>query len=177
MNASKKKTRVFWLVSVFIVIVLLMSLFQFCFPKEMKPEMWIGVIGSMVAIYFGLLRHWMDHDKIFKELFLELNARFDTMNEDLNALVKNEPIKSGRSSDQVIQDYLNLCAEEYLWYKLGRIDEDVWTSWKRGMDYYLLNSEEVNKYFENEKKFNQSYYRLFDVLEFKAPNVKIKDSN
>jgi hypothetical protein len=99
------------------------------------------------------------------------------MNEDLNAIVNKQPIKSGRSSDQVIQDYLNLCAEEFLWYRLGRIDEDVWISWKRGMDYYLQSSEEVKNYFVNEKAFNQSYYRLFDVLEIKKTKEKIRDLN
>ena len=177
MKSSKKKTRVYWLLAVFVIIVSGMALLQFFFPHKMKPEMWVGVIGSMVAIYFGLLGHWMNHDKMFKELFLELNARFDKMNEDLNAIVNKQPIKSGRSSDQVIQDYLNLCAEEFLWYSMGRIEEDVWTSWKRGMDYYLEKSEEVNNYFVNEKAFNQSYYRLFDVLEIKKTKEKIKDLN
>ncbi len=164
MRTSKKKTRVYWLAGVFALIVTGMALLQFFVPDKMKPEMWIGVIGSMGAIYFGLLGHWMNQDKMFKELFLELNARFDKMNEDLNAIVNKQPITSGRSSDQVIQDYLNLCAEEFLWYRMGRIEEDVWTSWKRGMDYYLQKSEEVKNYFVNEKAFNQSYYRLFDEL-------------
>jgi hypothetical protein len=177
MKTSKKKTRVYWLISVFAFIVLGMAWLQFFYPLQMKPEMWIGVIGSLVAIYFGLLRHWMDHDKMFKELFLELNARFDKMNEDLNAIVKKEPLKGGKSSNQVIQDYLNLCAEEFLWYRLGRIDEDVWISWKRGMDYYWQNSEEVENYFIREKDFNQSYYRLFDELKIKETKEKIKDSN
>ena len=167
MRTSKKKTRVYWLVVIFAVIASGMALLQFFFPHKMKPEMWVGVIGSMVAIYFGLLGHWMNHDKMFKELFLELNARFDKMNEDLNAIVNKQPIKSGRSSDQVIQDYLNLCAEEFLWYSMGRIEDDVWTSWKRGIDYYLQKSEDVKNYFVNEKAFNQSYYRLFDELKLK----------
>lgn len=37
------------------------------------------------------------------------------------------------SDRQVLFDYFNLCAEEYLYHKSGFIDSDVWTSWIHGM--------------------------------------------
>jgi len=80
MRTSKKKTRVYWLANVFPSIVLAMALLQFFLPDKMRPEMWIGVVGSLVATYFGLLKQWIDHDKMFKDLFIEFNTRFDGMN-------------------------------------------------------------------------------------------------
>ena len=165
----KKNSRLIWLIAVFVLIVLGLSLLQYHFSEKMKPEIWAGVLGSYVAIYFGLVRHWIDHDTMFKELFLELNARFDDMNEDLNSIVKNEKPVSDKTTEQVIQDYLNLCAEEYLWYKKGRIDEEVWKAWRAGMLEYI-KTETIKVIFERESDFDMSYYGLFGELKISKKN-------
>ena len=41
-----------------------------------------------------------------------------------------------QESQQLLMDYFNLCAEEYLYFRSGYIDEDVWRSWTRGMRIY-----------------------------------------
>ena len=53
-------------------------------------------------------------------------------------------------------DYFNLCAEEYLFYKAGYIDEEVWQSWLRGMAYFASNSRVLNLWREEIRE--QSYY-------------------
>ncbi len=37
---------------------------------------------------------------------------------------------------QVLYDYFNLSAEEYLYFKSGYIDGEVWAAWLRGMKYF-----------------------------------------
>jgi hypothetical protein len=41
-----------------------------------------------------------------------------------------------REDRQVLMDYFNLCAEEYLYFNAGYIDTSVWKSWMRGMKAY-----------------------------------------
>lgn len=113
----------------------------------------------------------MDHDKMFKELFLEFNQRFDNLNESLNAIVEGKELPNGKSKAAVIQDYINLCSEEYLWYKTGRIDNEVWDAWKKGIEYYYSKSEDTRKRFDMEKEESDSYYGLFDVLNLEEPET------
>jgi len=47
---------------------------------------------------------------------------------------------------------------------LGRIDEDVWQSWKGGMDYYWHKLAKIKEFFLEQSKFNESYNRLFEEL-------------
>ena len=62
-----------------------------------------------------------------RELFEKFNERFNNLNEDLNAIREGEFSSYGRKTAQgVIQDYLNLCSEEYLWKKRGLIDDEIW---------------------------------------------------
>jgi hypothetical protein len=48
-----------------------------------------------------------------------------------------------------IIDYLNLCSEEYLWWKKRRIPEDVWEAWKAGI-LENLSIPQINSVYKNE---------------------------
>lgn len=131
---------------------------------KVPPEIILSVVGGYSALYFGLTKHWMEKDKMFKDLFEDFNARFNSMNDDLNKIRENKQRPEGsRPDDEVIQAYLNLCSEEYLWFKRGRIDAKVWRAWLKGAEYYL-GGEKIRDLFEEESKENESYYGLFDVL-------------
>jgi hypothetical protein len=157
-------TRIALAFIIFIFPIVVMLLLQWANPEMMKAEVWIGVLGTCVAFYFGLLRQWLDHDKMFKELFSEFNMRFDALNGDLNEIVNQRKPNNKEESD-VIQDYLNLCAEEYLWYKTGRIEKEVWEAWRLGMQYYIDKSYKIKLHFSKEKAYKGSYYGLFDQLD------------
>lgn len=177
MRMAKKHPRQWGPIIVFLVIIwFLLSLPQWYSTiddnTEVWSNIWLGVIGGAATIYLGLIKQWMDHDKMFKELFLEFNKRFDDLNEDLNAIVEKEnKLSSGKTKEAVIQDYINLCSEEYLWYKTGRIDGEVWKAWKKGIEYYYHKSEDIRERFDMEKKERDSYYGLFDVLKLEKPET------
>lgn len=57
-----------------------------------------------------------------------------------------------------IHDYINLCAEEYYWYKKGMVDEDVWCCWHKGMINWYRNSFFIKKVVDNEISKNAAYY-------------------
>ena len=59
-----------------------------------------------------------------------------------------------------LNDYFNLCAEEYYWYKKGRIDDTIWKSWQAGMNSWYTNKPVIKEAWEKEyKNFgHQSFY-------------------
>jgi len=68
-------------------------------------------------------------------------------------------------------DYFNLCAEEYMFYEAGYIDERVWQAWLRGMCYFA-GDEAVRRLWESEIR-SCSYYHckmsLIDALDSLQP--------
>ncbi len=141
-------------------------LFEYSLPEGKEYE---AIIAGLV-LYFGILYNIMTYkisaDKFSKELFNEFNERFDKMNENLNRIIKEEFFYFAHSNftiDDVVIDYMNLCAEEYYWYRKGRVDYLVWDSWKKGMIYYLKNPSFMSV-VEDQRKEKDSYYGLYDEL-------------
>ena len=103
-----------------------------------KANQW-QIIGATIAgvlsyCYF-VQQQRLAETQLFKQLFTEFNARYDSLNDDLAAIVAGRQPK--REDSSVITDYFNLCAEKYLFYQQGYILEEVWRSWCRGMQQYL----------------------------------------
>jgi hypothetical protein len=48
-------------------------------------------------------------------------------------IIFNEKIVFTPNQRNLVIDYFNLCAEEFLWYKKNRIPNDVWSAWKSGI--------------------------------------------
>lgn len=142
-------------------------------PKGKEIESILAVVLLYSGIIYNLVSYKIANDQFFKSLFLEFNNRFDAMNEDLNAILKKEYNKSEikkKDKESIIIDYLNLCAEEYLWFTKGRIDIKVWKSWKKGMEHYLMH-ETLKKTLNKQREEKNSYYEIFDLIdyEFKQP--------
>ncbi|HEY4950126.1 MAG TPA: hypothetical protein VIH88_07315 [Candidatus Acidoferrales bacterium] len=113
----------------------------------------IAAIGGF--LYFLYQQH-LNETKLFKELFIEFNRRYDVLKYDLNTILFD--LSAGElSSDQreKVFNYFNLCAEEYFFYKAGYIDHDVWRSWCRGMNEFF-KSPRIRTLWEQERK--ESYY-------------------
>ena len=60
--------------------------------------------------------------------------------------------------NRVVCQYFNLCAEEFLFYRLGYIDPAAWFAWQNGMRFYLANLR-IRHLWEKDVKSN-SYYGL-----------------
>ena len=129
------------------IIILLLMLFtiSYRYCKPFDNTFFIGILGSLVTVYFGLVKHKIENDRMFKELFECFNKRYDRFNDKLIS-VENKNLESianktkytlDDTEKKMVIDYLNLCAEEYLWYTIKRIDKTVWLAWKEGMLYYF----------------------------------------
>lgn len=113
-----------------------------------------GLVGGFVAF---LYTQHLQQSRLFKELFTEFNQRYNQLNESLNAIrVRPEGSPLRDEDTNTLYDYFNLCAEEYLFFRAGYIDIDVWRSWCHGMQYFI-NDPEIRRLWEVELK-SDSYY-------------------
>lgn len=159
----KKNADLFFINTIFIGFALLIY-----YHLKEKSEIPIAIIATGISISFWIRQSKIENDKIFKELFISFNQKYDKkFNNLLNEIVakntENKEYKLLPSEVKLIIDYLNFCAEEYLWYSKGRIDESVWRSWENGMRYYLSNLS-ILPFVIKEKKQKDSYYGLFEKL-------------
>lgn len=116
-----------------------------------------SVVAGVLAFCYFAQTQKLAEMSLFKELFTDFNRRYDALNERLSAIAVNGGASDG-SSKQVIIDYFNLCAEEYLWYTEGYIHADVWRSWCAGMVWYF--DREPFRTTWNEESKKNSYYGL-----------------
>jgi len=127
-----------------------------------------------ISISFGIRQYKIENDKIFKELFTDFNLKYDRkFNDMLNEIEHDYNTKNNYELSQKqklkLNDYLNLCAEEYLWFQKGRITDAVWDSWESGMIYYL-NITCINNYIIQQKSQMNSYYGLFSRIGYRINN-------
>jgi hypothetical protein len=129
---------------------------------KVKAEVFASVLALSITAFIGSMSHFHNTDRFFKELFTEFNTRYNDMNEFLNSVAPEQ--KLDLQGKQKIVDYLNLCAEEYMWVRKGRIPEHIWQSWKNGINQYLKNPN-IRAVFEQEKAlWKSSYYGFFDEI-------------
>lgn len=132
-----------------------------------------GILGLVVWVStkrFNSRQSKLATDRLQKELFSEFNKRYDELNDYLLEITDTECtdmsilklIKPDRYDllRYKLNDYFNLCAEEYYWYKKGRVDEDLWKSWEVGMNSWYNNHAIIKEAWKEEyKKFGcQSFY-------------------
>lgn len=124
----------------------------------------ISATGIYVSYIFSKNSNKRDNDKMMKELFNEFNLRYDNLNKELIEIVEryhNQTEFNLTSQERnVLSDYFNLCAEEYFWYKKGRIEPKLWLSWNAGMNYWY-NHKVIQDLWQEEIKSKNgklSYY-------------------
>ena len=116
-------------------------------------------VGSVLGLTYFVLKQHLEEICLFKELFSELNSRYDAMNERLYLLCEDstdQPLT--RDETNFLYDYFNLCAEEYLYYRKGFIYPEVWLAWRKGMQIFLA-CPRIRKLWEKELA-TASYYGL-----------------
>ena len=129
-----------------------------------EVSLFITIIGGLVSLFYFIQKQQLEELQLFKELFTEFNCRYDKLNEDLNRIVDHpSDTELTDDEDNILNDYFNLCAEEYLFYKRGYIYPEVWRAWQNGMLYFLRDKRIREKWVEEFK--SDSYYGLSVKLE------------
>lgn len=127
-------------------------------PNPKAMELYLPVTAAAGGfVHFLYSQHHQD-SQLFVKLFSEFNCRYDSLNAKLNAIVENAPSSFLPEEEQVLFDYFNLCAEEYLFFKSGYIDKDVWFAWANGMKWFATDPR-IRDLWETELK-SGSYYNF-----------------
>lgn len=125
-----------------------------------------SLIGSIIAAALGFCyfaqQQKLAEISLFKELFIEFNRRYDTLNERLRLIATSgEP--PDEAAVQAIICYFNLCGEEYLFFTEGYIHPEAWRSWCAGMLWYFEREPFISVW--NQENATNSYYGLsLDVI-------------
>lgn len=159
------KKYIYFIIINFISLLIGLWLY-FCIKQEIEI-LW-ALIATGISLSLGITQYKIEDDKMFKELFKEFNTKYDDKFNDklegfVNKYEKDKDFKLSPKQEQLVIDYLNLCAEEYLWKTKGRIPNEVWSAWENGMVYYL-NKPIINKVILREMEQKDSYYGLFEKI-------------
>lgn len=127
----------------------------------------LGLTGAAIAgtsgFYYFVQQQKLAETQLFHNLFCAFNARYDKLNGPLAEIAKRSAPLSDLDQNLIV-DYFNLCAEEYLFYSEGYIHRDAWRSWCRGMLWYLRRHPFRDVW--NEEVKTESFYGLsLDVIQ------------
>jgi hypothetical protein len=113
--------------------------------------------GGIMGGYYFLQKQVLEELNLFERLFADFNRRYCTMNAPLQRMLMSDaPLTAADRA--LLEDYFNLCAEEYLYRTYGIIDVRVWRAWCRGMLQYLADPR-IAEFWEREEACG-SYYGL-----------------
>jgi hypothetical protein len=124
--------------------------------KNLRIEWAISALGAAGGLTTFLYTQHLQETRLFTELFQQFNARYNALNNRLNLIAAGQSRELSREDRQVLMDYFNLCAEEYLYYRAGYIDPSVWKSWTRGMTAYS-DIPSIRELWD-EELHSESYY-------------------
>ena len=124
-----------------------------------------SALVALAGFWFSHTQKKREDSRSERELFESFNKRFDILNDVLNDISVSKPLSELTEVERhAVQDYLNLCSEEYLWYRRKLIGAEIWESWLAGTKYYL-GFKAIAELFEREKNIAiDSYYGFFEML-------------
>ena len=126
----------------------------------------LAIVASFLAYRHNKLTREISNDNLQKQLFTEFNSRYDKLNDLLRFVMefsqeKEEEFMKALENEMFgeftksyikfkINDYFNLCSEEYYWYSKRRVDERIWSSWKKGMNDIYNSSSIIQNQWQDE---------------------------
>ena len=120
-------------------------------------------IGLAAFVYF-VQKQKLQEMMLFKDLFTEYNYRYESLNQELHRIISTASGKALAKADKnFLEEYFNLCGEEYFYYTEGIVPPQVWKEWKNGMRIFFQD-DRVRKQWELEKG-TDSYYGLHSVVD------------
>ena len=125
--------------------------------NEPVPTM-ATVVGAIFSVAYFLQKQNFEEIGLFREIFKECNARYDKMNENLAKIAGSGDQELCTDDRLRVVDYLNLCGEEYFYFKRGYIEPSVWQAWENDMKT-ILAVPSIQAVWKHEKKTG-SYYDL-----------------
>ena len=114
----------------------------------------LGLAGLFLTLIFNYHSRRMARDRMNKELFSEFNKRYDSLNEYLEEITQCckdlDDLNAYPNLRYKLNDYFNLCAEEFYWHTKDRIDKRIWLSWEEGMNRWYNDFPVIREAWEDE---------------------------
>jgi hypothetical protein len=131
----------------------------FAISGELDWQKFAAITIGVYAFAFAVQKQNLEETRLFKELFEQLNARYDKLNDDLNRIYRDSESPLREPEIKTLYKYFNLCGEEYLYYQKGFICEEVWRAWNKGMKF-LRQNPRIKRLWDEDLNDNDSYYGL-----------------
>ena len=150
------------LVIVIIAIALIIVGIYFWIVKgeDLGWRMMLAFSSGGISFFYFFQKQKLAEIRLMKELITDFNSRYDNLNKKLNNIrgkgEEDPPMELDQKDRAALNDYFNLCAEEYLFKELGYIDPRVWKAWYKGMEFYFKDRC-IHELWEQEEK-TDSYY-------------------
>jgi len=120
---------------------------------------WVALVGVPFSFLLTVQRQKTEELELFRKLFTEFNARYDSLHDELYAIARgSEYMLPSADEEDLLFKYFNLCGEEYLFFIQGYIYPEVWRAWHNGMKTFRKNSR-IKKLWDTELD-TDSYYGL-----------------
>ena len=132
-------------------------------PDNVPGNLVALCVGALGVVYF-VQKQKNDDLQLFERLFTRFNERYAAMHADVQWVAAGRDAGGDVARDREVLDaYFNLCAEEYLFYREGRILPPVWRAWCRGITAHL-ESDRVRAYWEAEELRGSHYGLTREVI-------------
>jgi hypothetical protein len=146
--------RIIWLSSIAGAVVILV-VYLLVPPAHQSRSVLLTVLVGMGALALYLRRRDAEHARLVKELLKEFNERYDKLGSELQFAMSHRGELEKETELKFIR-YFNLCAEEWLSWRAGHIDDEVWNAWRNGMKQYSKDARVMAVWDEEAK--TDSYY-------------------
>jgi len=173
--------RHYWWIAPFgLAIIILAVLF---IADSTRVSLMLSAVASCLAFCYFVQQQKLAETKMLKDLFTDFNERYDKLNDTLMEVCEldnAEPIcgykcflkcfQKGQTLTSkhynAINDYFNLCSEEYYFYNEGYVPKKVWDCWKTGMKE-IFSNRFVREVWDAEfkKGLENSYYGFAEVVQ------------
>lgn len=160
MNYKYKSSSITLLYLISAIIAIVLYNMQF-----FKVDIFGTILILLTTIYFSLKSYFLEYDKFFKELFIGFNNRYNEINENLNSITNQTQLNE--EEKRKVIDYFNICSEEYMWDKRGRIPSGVYSSWEEGSLFHLRKPAIKEIMIFELKENRKSYYGWIEHIQRK----------
>lgn len=153
-----------WLWAAWLLLVFVTGAYVINQQTKEVTEVFFSVAAGVAGFIYFLYKQHLEETRLFAALFKQFNKRFDKLNNDLNRICNVESDDLLREEDrQILYDYFNLSAEEYMYFKAGYIDPEVWSAWLEGMRSFSKVAR-VYQLWAEELKYGSYYGFNIDLL-------------
>lgn len=125
--------------------------------ERLEASARLPLVAAALAVLFFDQRHRLEANKLLREITKSCNDRYQQDWSTLQDAATGHV--TGKAQGEAFTKYLNLCAEEYLYWSLGLLHPDVWGAWRDGMRLTFNSSDALSTFALRELRAG-SYYGL-----------------